>query len=119
MANLQQEVYLLYKELENIVGLEGVRKHLEYVSNKKLDYSKPNLVKYLKTAVMRHLDSGDTKQPEEDKTRYLKTKGNVKAVNGNKIPDHRYKPAYVNETTPEEQKELERIKKQFSDSMKK
>ena len=27
--------------------------------------------------------------------------------------------AYVNETTPEEQKELERIKKQFSDSMKK
>ena len=119
MANLQQEVYLLYKELENIVGLEGVRKHLEYVSNKKLDYSKPNLVKYLKTAVMRYLDSGDTKQPEEDKTRYLKTKGNVKAVNGNKIPDHRYKPAYVNETTPEEQKELERIKKQFSDSMKK
>ena len=119
MANLQQEVYLLYKELENIVGLEGVRKHLEYVSNKKLDYSKPNLVKYLKTAVMRYLDSGDTKQPEEDKTRYLKTKGNVKAVNGNKIPDHRYKPAYVNEKTPEEQKELERIKKQFSDSMKK
>src|SRR5574341_1552073 len=72
MANLQQEVYLLYKELENIVGLEGVRKHLEYVSNKKLDYSKPNLVKYLKTAVMRYLDSGDTKQPEESKTRFLK-----------------------------------------------
>jgi hypothetical protein len=46
-------------------------------------------------------------------------KGNVKAVNGNKIPDHRYKSAYVNETTPEEQKELERIKKQLSDSMKK
>ena len=119
MANLQQEVYLLYKELENIVGLEGVRKHLEYVSNKKLDYSKPNLVKYLKTAVMRYLDSGDTKQPEEDKTRYLKTKGNVKAVNGNKIPDHRYKSAYVNETTPEEQRELEIIKKELSDSMKK
>ena len=119
MANLQLEVYPLYKQLEEIVGLQGVKKHLEYVSNKKLDYSKPNLVKYLKTAVMRYLESGDTKQPEEDKTRYLKTKGNVKAVNGNKIPDHRYKPAYVNETTPEEQKELERIKKQFSDSMKK
>ena len=72
MANLQQEVYPLYKELENIVGLEGVRKHLEYVSSKKLDYSKPNLVKYLKTAVMRYLDSGDTKQPEESKTRFLK-----------------------------------------------
>ena len=119
MANLQQEVYPLYKQLEEIVGIQGIRKHLEYVSNKKLDYSKPNLVKYLKTAVMRYLESGDTKQPEEDKTRYLKTKGNVKAVNGNKIPDHRYKSAYVNETTPEEQKELERIKKQFSDSMKK
>ena len=72
MANLQQEVYPLYKELENIVGLEGVRKHLEYVSSKKLDYSKPNLVKYLKTAVMRYLDSGDTKQPEESKTKFLK-----------------------------------------------
>jgi plasmid replication initiation protein len=119
MANLQLEVYPLYKQLEEIVGLQGVKKHLEYVSNKKLDYSKPNLVKYLKTAVMRYLESGDTKQPEEDKTRYLKTKGNVKAVNGNKIPDHRYKSAYVNETTPEEQKELERIKKQLSDSMKK
>ena len=119
MANLQQEVYPLYKQLEEIVGIQGIRKHLEYVSNKKLDYSKPNLVKYLKTAVMRYLESGDTKQPEEDKTRYLKTKGNVKAVNGNKIPDHRYKSAYVNDTTPEEQKELERIKKQLSDSMKK
>ena len=119
MANLQLEVYPLYKQLEEIVGLQGVKKHLEYVSNKKLDYSKPNLVKYLKTAVMRYLESGDTKQPEEDKTRYLKTKGNVKAVNGNKIPDHRYKSAYVNETTPEEQKELEKIKKELSDSMKK
>ena len=68
---------------------------------------------------MRYLDSGDTKQPEEDKTRYLKTKGKVKAVNGNKIPDHKYKPAYKNETTPEEQKELKRIKKEISDSMKK
>src|SRR5574341_654607 len=77
MANLQLEVYPLYKQLEEIVGLQGVKKHLEYVSNKKLDYSKPNLVKYLKTAVMRYLESGDTKQPEEDKTRYVKTKGKV------------------------------------------
>ena len=119
MANLQLEVYPLYKQLEEIVGLQGVKKHLEYVSNKKLDYSKPNLVKYLKTAVMRYIDSGDILQPEEDKTKYTKTKGKVEAVNGNKIPDHRYKPAYVNETTSEEQKELERIKKELSDSMKK
>ena len=72
MANLQQEVYPLYKQLEEIVGIKGVRKHLEYVSSKKLDYSKPNLVKYLKTAVVRYLDSGDTKQPEESKTKFLK-----------------------------------------------
>jgi plasmid replication initiation protein len=86
MANLQQEVYPLYKQLEAIVGLKGVRKHLEYVANKKLDYSKPNLVKYLKTAVMRYLESGDTKQPEKDKTRYVKTKGKVTPV-GSKTPD--------------------------------
>lgn len=72
MANLQQEVYPLYKQLEEIVGIKGVRKHLEYVSSKKLDYSRPNLVKYLKTAVRRYLDSGDTEQPEESKTRFLK-----------------------------------------------
>ena len=114
MANLQQEVYPLYKQLEAIVGLKGVRKHLEYVANKKLDYSKPNLVKYLKTAVMRYLESGDTKQPEKDKTRYVKTKGKVTPV-GSKTPDWDYK----NETTPEEQKELEKIKKELSDSMKK
>ena len=72
MANLQLEVYPLYKQLEEIVGLQGVKKHLEYVSNKKLDYSKPNLVKYLKTAVMRYLESGDTKQPEIIKTKFVK-----------------------------------------------
>ena len=72
MANLQQEVHPFYKQLEELIGLQGVRKHLEYVSSKKLDYSKPNLVKYLKTAVMRYLDSGDTEQPEESKTKFLK-----------------------------------------------
>ena len=120
MANLQQEVYPLYKQLEAIVGLKGVRKHLEYVANKKLDYSKPNLVKYLKTAVMRYLESGDTKQPEKDKTRYVKTKGKVTPI-GSKTPDWPdwYVPDYKNETTPEEKKELEKIKKELSESMKK
>ena len=117
MSNLQQEVYPLYKQLEEIIGLKGVRKHLEYVSNKKLDYSKPNLVKYLKTAVMRYLESGDTKQPEEDKTRYIKTKGKVAPV-GSITPDW-FVPDYKNETTLEEQQELDRIKIELSDSMKK
>jgi ABC-type proline/glycine betaine transport system substrate-binding protein len=93
-----------------------VRKHLEYVANKKLDYSKPNLVKYLKTAVMRYLESGDTKQPEKDKTRYVKTKGKVTPV-GSRTPGW-YVPEYVNETTPEELKELERIKKELSNKNK-
>jgi replication initiation and membrane attachment protein DnaB len=60
---------------------------------------------------MRYLESGDTKQPEKDKTRYVKTKGKV-------TPDW-YVHDYKNETTPEEQKELEKIKKELSDSMKK
>ena len=63
---------------------------------------------------MRYIESGDTKQPEKDKTRYVKTKGKVTPV-GSKTPDWDYK----NETTPEEQKELEKIKKELSDSMKK
>ena len=56
---------------------------------------------------------------EKGKTKYLRTEGKVEVVNGNKIPDHRYKSAYVNETTPEEQRELEIIKKELSDSIKK
>ena len=111
MGNLQQEVYPLYRQLEDIVGLQGVRKHLEYVSNKKLDYSKPNLVKYLKTAVIRYLDSGDTNQPEENRTKYIKTKGRVTPV-GSKTPDW-YVPDYKNETTSEEQEELEKIYKEL------
>ena len=116
MANLQQEVYLLYKELENIVGLEGVRKHLEYVSNKKLDYSKPNLVKYLKTAVMRYLDSGDTKQSEKDKTKYIKSKGKATPV-ASKTPEW-YEPDYKNETDPDQIAELEKIRQESLDKMK-
>ena len=37
---------------------------------------------------------------------------------GSKIPDW-YDPDYKNATTPKEQKELERLKKELSDSMKK
>ena len=40
------------------------------------------------------------------------------ALPGSKVPDW-YDPDYKNETTAEEQKELERIKKELSDSMKK
>ena len=116
MANLQQEVYPLYKELEDIVGLQGVRKHLEYVANKKLDYSKPNLVKYLKTAVMRYLDSGDTKQTEKDKTKFIKSKGKVTPV-GNKTPEW-YEPDYKNETTEEQLIEMEKIKQEHLNKFK-
>ena len=116
MANLQLEVYPLYKQLEEIVGLQGVKKHLEYVSNKKLDYSKPNLVKYLKTAVMRYLDSGDTKQTEKDKTKFIKSKGKVTPV-GNKTPEW-YEPDYKNETTEEQLIEMEKIKQEHLNKFK-
>lgn len=74
MANLQQEVYPLYKQLEEIVGIKGVRKHLEYVSSKKpwTIILSLTLLSTLKRLPISYLDSGDTKQPEESKTKFLK-----------------------------------------------
>lgn len=57
MAGLQREVYPLYKELETQKGLEGLKKHLSYVSSKQEGYSKRNITKYLKTAVSSYLNT--------------------------------------------------------------
>ena len=57
MAGLQREVYPLYKELETQKGLEGLKKHLSYVSSKQEGYSKRNITKYLKTAVTSYLNT--------------------------------------------------------------
>ena len=119
MARLQEVVYPIYSEIEKQAGIKRVREHFETIKNHRQDYSKPNIAQYLLVSARNFLASGDVIKKEKGKTKYLRAEGKVEAVNGNKIPDHRYKPAYVNETTPEEQKELERIKKQFSDSMKK
>ena len=119
MARLQEVVYPIYSEIEGQAGIKRVREHFETINNHKQDYSKPNIAQYLLVSARNFLASGDVIKKNNGKTKYLRSNGKVEAVNGNKIPDHRYKPAYVNETTPEEQKKLERIKKQLSDSMKK
>ena len=119
MARLQEVVYPIYSEIEGQAGINRVREHFETIKNHRQDYSKPNIAQYLLVSARNFLASGDVIKKEKGKTKYLRTEGNVEAVNGNKIPDHRYKSAYVNETTPEEQRELEIIKKELSDSMKK
>lgn len=55
MAGLQEKVYPLYDELKSLRGLNGVIEHLEYVSSKQKVYSKPNIVKYLKTSITQYL----------------------------------------------------------------
>ena len=119
MARLQEVVYPIYSEIEKQAGIKRVREHFETIKNHRQDYSKPNIAQYLLVSARNFLASGDVIKKEKGKTKYLRTEGKVEVVNGNKIPDHRYKSAYVNETTPEEQRELEIIKKELSDSMKK
>ena len=119
MARLQEVVYPIYSEIEGQAGINRVREHFETIKNHRQDYSKPNIAQYLLVSARNFLASGDVIKKEKGKTKYLRTEGNVEAVNGNKIPDHRYKSAYVNETTPEEQRELERIKKELSNKISK
>lgn len=55
MAGLQKNVYPLYDELKELRGLNGVKDHLSYVSNKQEAYSKRNVAKYLKKAIEQYL----------------------------------------------------------------
>ena len=119
MARLQEVVYPIYSEIEKQAGIKRVREHFETIKNHRQDYSKPNIAQYLLVSARNFLASGDVIKKEKGKTKYLRAEGKVEAVNGNKIPDHRYKPAYVNETTPEELRELERIKKEISNKISK
>ena len=119
MARLQEVVYPIYSEIEGQAGINRVREHFETIKNHRQDYSKPNIAQYLLVSARNFLASGDVIKKEKGKTKYLRTEGKVEVVNGNKIPDHRYKSAYVNETTPEEQRELERIKKEISNKISK
>ena len=119
MARLQEVVYPIYSEIEGQAGINRVREHFETIKNHRQDYSKPNIAQYLLVSARNFLASGDVIKKEKGKTKYLRAEGKVEAVNGNKIPDHRYKSAYVNETTPEEQRELERIKKEISNKISK
>ena len=119
MARLQEVVYPIYSEIEGQAGIKRVREHFETINNHKQDYSKPNIAQYLLVSARNFLASGDVIKKEKGRTKYLRSNGKVIAVNGNKIPDHRYKSEYENETTSEQKEELEKIKKELSDKMKK
>ena len=55
MVGLQKNVYPKYDEFKEIRGLDGVKKHLSYVRDKKEPYSKGNIAKYLKKAIEQYL----------------------------------------------------------------
>ncbi len=55
MSGLQKNVYPKYDELKDLRGLEGVKKHISYVSDKKEPYSKGNIAKYLKKSIDQYL----------------------------------------------------------------
>lgn len=72
MAGLQKNVYPKYDELKELRGLEGVKKHLSYVSEKQEPYSKGNIAKYLKKSIEQYLPTvklQDLEQPERAKVR--------------------------------------------------
>ncbi|MCZ8492158.1 RepB family plasmid replication initiator protein [Lactococcus lactis] len=106
LAGLQKNVYPLYDELKEARGLKGVETHLSYVASKQEGYSKRNVVKYLKTAIEGYLPTvalQDLEQPERANTKKPKPR-TLEEVAKDFLPD------YQNETTAEEQEELDKIK---------
>jgi len=72
MVGLQKNVYPKYDELKELRGLEGVKKHLSYVSEKQELYSKGNMAKYLKKSIEQYLPTvklQDLEQPERASVR--------------------------------------------------
>ena len=55
MAGLQRNVYPKYDELKDLMGIDGVKKHLSYIYDKQEPYSKGNIAKYLKKAIEQYL----------------------------------------------------------------
>ncbi|WP_312476449.1 RepB family plasmid replication initiator protein [Neobacillus sp.] len=55
LSGLQKNVYPLYDELKELRGLNGVKEHLAYIRDKQDDYSKKNIVKYLKKSIEQYL----------------------------------------------------------------
>ena len=55
LSGLQKNVYPLYDELKDIRGLNGVKEHLAYVNDRQDNYSKKNIVKYLKKSIEQYL----------------------------------------------------------------
>lgn len=59
MADMQRMVYPYYEELEKLKGINGLKKHLSYVSRKQELYSKSkhNVPLYLKKAITGYIES--------------------------------------------------------------
>src|SRR5699024_1675065 len=55
MAGLQKSVYPLYDELKKMKGGQAVEKHISYVSSRKEDYTKRNIVRYLHECIKNYL----------------------------------------------------------------
>ncbi|KIU25719.1 RepB family plasmid replication initiator protein [Weissella cibaria] len=55
LSGLQKNVYPLYDELKELRGLKGLKEHLSYIRDKQDDYSKKNIVKYLKKSIEQYL----------------------------------------------------------------
>lgn len=55
MAGLQKSVYPLYDDLLKLKGMNGVEKHISYVSSKMEDYTHKNIVRYLNEAIRNYL----------------------------------------------------------------
>lgn len=66
MLSISEFLYPLYQEIEAIKGTEGLEKHMSYVFNKKEDYSKKNITKYLVVAAKNYLGRIQTMQPEKE-----------------------------------------------------
>lgn len=115
MANLQEKVYPLYKELEEIDGILGLEKHISYVVDKQYGYSKKNTVKYLETAIKNYLPTVKSTKESLDKTlekrKEYQEKKIKKGISKNVETDTK-KP------TKEELEELEKIKQSTIDKLK-
>ena len=115
MANLQEKVYPLYKELEEIVGILGVEKHISYVVDKQYGYSKRNTVKYLETAIKNYLPTAKSTKESLDKTLEKRKEHQEKKINKGISKNAE---TATKKPTKEELEELEKIKQSIIDKMK-
>ena len=55
MAGIASPCLPSYDELKELRGLNSVKDHLSYVANRREEYSKHNIARYLKKAIVQYL----------------------------------------------------------------